>query len=111
MSELKINGSHRIMDGSTSLRTLKEINTLLTQLAAKPSAATGFLSGRPTYSFTTWVEKVFPLTTLVTNNSSLFELASDGIKVKKNTYAIVSGNITRWGNVNCRRSRCSYKII
>lgn len=99
MAEPRINGICRVMDGNTNLRTLKEINTLLTKLNnQKPSIITCFLSGRPTYTSTSgqeWTKLKISLNTMQSVGSNLV-LSNGGIKANKAMKALVSAQIIHW---------------
>jgi hypothetical protein len=104
MSELKIYGSIRVKDGSMNLKTLKE-------LCLGPAVATAYASGRLTVNVSTaWSRVSLPLNGIITNRSSVFELASDGIKVKKTMKALISFQATRWGTPNTDIGECDMGI-
>ena len=101
MAEGKINGNLKINDGSTDYRTLKELNNLVTTLSKGPGVVTARMSGRKEVNVTAaWTGYVIPLDNIITNRSTLFELSSNGIKIKKAIKALVSFQVTRFGSSN-----------
>lgn len=101
MAEGKINGNLKINDGSTDYRTLKELNNLVTTLSKGPGVATARMSGRKEVNVpVAWTGHTIPLDNIITNRSTLFELSSNGIKIKKAIKALVSFQATRYGSPN-----------
>lgn len=103
MAELRINGAMRVMNGSTNMRTLKEMNDLLTTLNnRKASIMTAFLTNRPKYSSTSGNEWTWQKINLsqVQSFGSNFSLSNGGIKANKAMKALVSAQLVHWTYTN-----------
>lgn len=105
MAEAKINGNLRIVDGNTNLRTLKELNTLVTTLNTKvtalesKSAITIGHTGRLTISRGSgqeWTKVKVALNTTITSLGSNLVLSNGGVKAKKAMKVLVSGQAVHW---------------
>lgn len=105
MAELKINASTRIMDGSTNLRTLKELNTLVTTLNTKvttlesKSAITIGHNGRLSITRSggqEWIKAKISLNTTITSIGSNLSLSNGGVKAAKAMNVLVSGQVVHW---------------
>lgn len=110
MAEPKITGAMRIVDGSTNLRTLKELNTLVTTLNTRvttlesKSAITIGHTGRLSISIgQEWTRVKISLNTAITKIGSNLSLSNGGVKASKAMNVLVSGQVVHWNpstNVN-----------
>lgn len=98
MAEPKITGVMRIVDGSTNLRTLKELNTLVTTLESKSAITIGH-TGRPSISISSgqeWTRVKISLNTAITKIGSNLSLSNGGVKASKAMNVLVSGQVVHW---------------
>lgn len=100
MAEPRINGLFRVMNGNTNMRTLKEMNDLLTTLNnRKPSAITYTIDSRKTITSTSgneWVPQTVPLNKVLNSTGSNLVASGYGVKALKNMKCMISGQVTHW---------------